>query len=147
MRSSGVDPQLVDQCLQQSATSDDFVYRVSEDRWLWLAFENPASECAAASAVRACAALMQQHDGQMHCQLAAEWKGVELQALHSTTNQRNLLPQLSAAIAEQFSTLAGNRVAPIDELNFNLRSKSDARARSNEMRRIDDVRGGFPKPR
>lgn len=151
LRSSGLDASVVDQWLQKAAAPQDFVYRVSEDRWLWLsvvaksAAGEPAKSGGAFAAVNKYTALAQAQNGQLNCHLAAEWLNVELQSLHSTSNQRNLLPQLAAAIADKFANLSGNRVPPINELKDRLSSATKPLARQRDLLRVDELSSQVPK--
>ncbi len=147
LRSVDADTALVDQWLQQAAAAEDFVYRVSGDRWLWLSINGKASQVATAAATAAshCASLSQEHHAKVNCQLAAEWMNVDLQALHSAENQRNLLPQLSATIADKFACLAGNRVPPINDLKSALNSNSKLRSRQRDLLRVDETSSFAPK--
>lgn len=151
LRSSGLDTSVVDQWLQQSAAPEDFIYRVSEDRWLWLSVgpkavaAGVATQGGATAAVNKYSALAEAQNGQLNCHLAAEWLNVELQSLHSTSNQRNLLPQLAAAIADKFAALAGNRIPPINELRDGLRSPSKPLGRQRDLLRVDEIAGQVPK--
>ncbi len=151
LRSTGMDCNLVDQWLQQAAAPEDFVYRVSDDRWLWLSVGAKSNLKAgvprggATAAVSRYAAEVQALNGQLNCHLAAEWLNVELQSLHNATHQRNLLPQLSAAIADKFATLAGNRIPPIDELRERLMPAPKMLARQRDLLRVDEVSNHIPK--
>lgn len=145
LRSSGADTSFIDQSLQQAAAPEDFIYRVSDDRWLWLSINTKSSTANATVAALKCAAMIQEPNGKLHCQLAAEWINVDLQALHSATNQRNLLPQLSAAIADKFAALAGNRVPPIDQLKVSLNAKPKLISRQRDLLRVDENRNPVPK--
>ncbi len=151
LRSNGLDTSVVDQWLQQSAAPEDFVYRVSQDRWLWLSVGSKAGPSGvaitsgAAAAVNKYTALAEAQNGQLQCHLAAEWLNVELQSLHSTTTQRNLLPQLANAIADKFTTLTGNRIPPIDEIKQRLTSEVKPLTRHRGLMRVDEVAGQVPK--
>jgi len=151
LRSTGLDTSVVDQWLQQAAAPEDFVYRVSEERWLWLSVGTKSASAGAAisggatEAVNKYSALAEARNGQLNCQLAAEWLNVELQSLHSTSNQRNLLPQLAAAIADKFATLSDNRIPPINELRNRLTSATKPLVRQYDLLRVDDVAGQVPK--
>ncbi len=151
VRSTGLDTSVVDQWLQQAAAPGDFVYRVSEDRWLWLSVDSKATTAGAETKSGAVAAVDKYsahaaaQNGQLNCQLAAEWRNVELQSLHSATNQRNLLPQLAAAIAEKFASLTSNRIPPINELKSRLVPAAKAVARQGDLLRVDDVESRIPK--
>ncbi len=147
LRSSGADTAMVDRNLQQSAAPEDFIYRVSDDRWLWMTIvKKPSAENATSpnAAALKCAAQMVEPNGKLQCQLAAEWINVDLQALHNAANQRNLLPQLSSAIADKFATLAGNRVPPIDQLNANDIAKRKPLARQRDLLRVDETGRNIP---
>ncbi len=150
LRSTGLDTSVVDQWLQQAAAPGDFIYRVSQDRWLWLSVGTKAGSAGvvvggANAAVSKYSALAEAQNGQLHCHLAAEWLNVELQSLHSATNQRNLLPHLAAAIADKFATLAGNRIPLIDELKGRFASAAIPLKRQRGLVRVDDVAGEVPK--
>ena len=150
LRSTGLDTSVADQWLQQSAAPEDFIYRVSDDRWLWLSVCAKAgtagvSTGGAVAAVSKYSALAEAQKGQLNCHLAAEWLNVELQSLHSTSNQRNLLPQLANAIADKFATLAGNRIPPINELKDGLRVPARPLGRQRDLLRVDDMAGQVPK--
>ncbi len=133
LRSSGFNTSLADQLLQQSAAPSDFVYRIADDRWLWLSIIQSPLDARASdsnspiSSKGAVERLSEQltermavESGRLNCQLAFEWADIDLHALHNSLNQRNLLPQLSAAIADKFMQLTGNRIPPINELNGEL---------------------------
>lgn len=141
VRSSGLDTKQVDQWLQQSSAQEDFVYRVSEDRWLWLSIcsKSPTkgTMARAASAVTNFATQGLPQNGRLNCQLAAEWLNVELQSLHSNSNQSNLLPQLASAIADKFAALTGNHVPPINELKANITHSIKPPKRSRDLLRAD----------
>jgi len=151
LRSTGLDTTVVDEWLQQAAAPEDFVYRVSQDRWLWLSVGTKSVSAGvevsggAISAVNKYSALTEAQNGQLNCQLAAEWLNVELQSLHSASNQCNLLPQLAAAIADKFATLAGNRIPPINELRDRPTAAAKPLVRQNELLRVDDVVRQVPK--
>ena len=150
LRSSGLDTTIMDQWLQQSAAPEDFVYRVSEDRWLWLSIGWKSTTAlgtargGAVDAVNKYSAQAKAENGQLTVQLAAEWLNVELQSLHSATNQRNLLPQLAASIADKFAALTGNRVPPINELKNRL-APTKPLSRQPGLLRVDDVSIQVPK--
>ena len=150
LRSTGLSTSAVDQWLQKAAATEDFVYRVCEDRWLWLSVgakttAEVATRSGAAAAVNKFSALALAHNGQLNCQLAAEWLNVELQSLHSATNQRNLLPQLARAIADKFAVLAGDRIPPINELKNRLTLAPKPLARQHDLLRVDEVGSQIPK--
>ncbi len=136
LRSAGLNTRLADQLLQQSASPNDFVYRIADDRWLWLSIlqsSNKSGEATSKVAISSKGAVerlseqlterMAVESGRLNCQLAFEWSDVDLQSLHSSLNQHNLLPQLSAAIADKFAQLGGQRIPPIDELNHEVVSE------------------------
>jgi nitrogen-specific signal transduction histidine kinase len=151
LRSAGLETTVVDQWLQQSAAPEDFVYRVSEDRWLWLSIGSQAGSVGgqtsggATAALNKYSALVQAQQGQLNCHLAAEWLNIELQSLHSTSNQRNLLPHLATAIADKFAALAGNRIPPINELKDAQRVPSKPQGRYGDLLRVDDMTSQLPK--
>lgn len=150
LRSSGLDTTVVDRWFQQSAAPQDFVYRVSEDRWLWLSVRSKNTSAGATiggaqTAINKYSGLAEAQNGKLNCHLAAEWLSVELQSLHSTSNQRNLLPQLAAAIADKFAALAGNRVPPINELKDQLSTEAKPSARQRGLLRVDEVNRQVPK--
>jgi signal transduction histidine kinase len=129
LRSAGVDTSLADHLLQQSATADDFVYRIADDRWLWLSVVHTSGNGASRSrsAKGAVERLSEQltermavESGRLNCQLAFEWEDIDLHSLHNSLHHRNLLPQLATAIADKFAELIGHRIPPISELNGEL---------------------------
>ena len=147
LRSADADTGLVDQWLQQAAAPEDFVYRVSDDRWLWLSVDGKSSQVAsaAANAARQCSSSLLGRQATVNSQLAAEWLNVDLQALHSAENQRNLLPQLSAAIADKFASLTGNRIPPINDLKSALNASAKLPARNRDLLRVDETGSFVPK--
>ncbi len=151
LRSTGLNVAAVDRWLQQAAAPEDLVYRVSADRWLWLSVGSKASLLGSAkgnganAAVKNYAAQAQAENGQLNCQLAAEWQNVELQSLHSASDQRNLLPQLAADIADKFASLTGNHVPPINELKDHFPHATKPLERNYSMLRVDEVANQVPK--
>lgn len=128
LRSSGLNTALADQLLQQAAAPNDFVYRIADDRWIWLSviqFPSPLEtvhfDATSQGAVERLSAQLTERmaveSGRLNCQLAFEWADIDLHSLHNSLNHRNLLPQLSTAIADKLEQLRGNRIPPIDELN------------------------------
>lgn len=147
IRSSGLDAYRVDRLLQEQATPGDLVYRVSDDRWLWLTMQGESSKSRAVGAI---GQLIDQEgvaNGRIHSQLMIEWPHVDFCELLSATDQRHLLPQLSKSIARKFDELAGNRIPPIDQLKTSFRSAKPAGGsgrersdRNQRMLRVDTPR-------
>ena len=149
--STSLDTAAVDRWLQQVASPEDFVYRVSEDRWLWLSADAQAPTLGSAkgngavAAVKNYAAQAQAESGQLNWQLTAEWHNVELKSLHSATDQRNLLPQLAADIADKFASLTGNLIPPINELKDQFPLATKAHDWKFTLLRVDELASQVPK--
>jgi nitrogen-specific signal transduction histidine kinase len=142
LRSVDLDTAKVDLSLQQKAAMEDFIYRVSNDRWLWLTTSNKRTEAEGLNELRESIEIEQEFAGKMFGQLVCEWPNVDLRNLHSASDARNLLPQLSASISKKFDELAGNRVPPIDQLQSGLSSSLQQSRRNGHQQivRIDRPR-------
>lgn len=151
----------MDEQLQRAASPRDFVYRVSHDRWLWLALNTmvthsqigpqrkplPALPPALAKVLRGHRALnMDSVQGwRQQCVYRSE-PIVLRQDLHASGTQRSL-GHLTAVLAEMLAELNGNRVPPIDVLSAGPLPQPLANNVPLMQRRLDQpqtalVRGG-----
>ncbi len=116
LRSVGADSNRVDRMIQERVSANDFVYRVSEDRWLMLSMNEVAIHSDGMASMRREIEDSLANAGSLHGQLVYVWPNVDLSQLHLSSDERNLLPHLAQAISQKFDELAGNRVPPIDQL-------------------------------
>ncbi len=116
LRSVGADANRVDRMIQERVSANDFVYRVSEDRWLMLSMNDATIHSDGMANMRREIEDSLDNAGSLHGQLVYVWPNVDLSQLHFASDERNLLPHLSQAVAQKFDELAGNRVPPIDQL-------------------------------
>ncbi|MCA9133320.1 MAG: hypothetical protein KDA45_09205 [Planctomycetales bacterium] len=123
------DAEQLDRRLQQAASGRELVYRVAQDRWLWIgltAASAPGRTAPAAdkpSLARVLEAWQAERQnvagarGRCFEQLVYRLSGVTLADLHSVARARYRLPQVTAAIAEKMAQLMGAHIPPVDELS------------------------------
>ncbi len=148
IRCAGIDTELVDSQLQQAASPREFVYRVGRDRWLWIALVRSRKadnqETALQATLRRLRDMGRQRV-QASCmeQLVYSVRGLSLGRLHSASDQRCRLPNLTRTIAERIGELVGHRVLPVDELD----SRSQAIIIRSPDRGIRRIRQDQPQSR
>ncbi len=117
--------------LQRATSINDLVYRVAQDRWLWLSLQNQSSfktakmPPALTSVLRA-APRWEGLDGSgrrclaLKCleQRVFQMNDVSLIELQAGAATRYRLPAITGAIAEKFAELMGSHVPPVDELDM-----------------------------
>ncbi|MCA9128441.1 MAG: HAMP domain-containing histidine kinase [Planctomycetales bacterium] len=121
IRASSLDVRLVDSLLQQSASASDFVYRVGEDRWLWLSLlERPDGQPdrSVDSAVKLIVSALGTRIPEAAC-LAERVYRISGYVAHQSdaSGQRFNLNEAANLLACQIARLTGRQVPKVDDLS------------------------------
>jgi signal transduction histidine kinase len=141
-----------DQQLQQAASSDEFVYRVSIDRWLWLSVTPIAEVGKVPSALQATAAritrLGRQTASDANCQVELLYSHVFPGAALDRAVHSENLRRFASDLCEQFELQLAGRVPRIDQLDPESNSAlKPLNAGPNNRVRCDTAEDTLLKPR
>lgn len=124
IRSSGLNQQFVDTQLQQSASVSDFVYRVSNDRWLWFTMlpSNATESSNLDAALRRLRDMRSGSDANRLCQaqLVYRVRGIDASAAQQQLHTR--LTEVVHLLASQIGRLLAGRVPAVDDIGHHASS-------------------------
>ncbi len=117
----------IDLQLQQAASSDDLVYRVARDRWLWLSKQAATSSGALPSGMSAALHKLRERDNAWNVPLECRrqqvfaWQPAVSPAVSdskspSESKGQTCMVRLTSIIAERIAELIGDHIPPIDDL-------------------------------
>lgn len=115
-----MDGALVDRELQRMAKTNDFVYRVAADHWLWLTLVDSVNSRAEDiySTTRRLREIGQRSKPDARCdtEMFFSMNDLPFAGLNGTSDQGQQLPFLTQLILGQFEQQLDGRVPPIDEI-------------------------------
>lgn len=132
--------QTIDARLQQAASSNELVYRVAADRWLWLSLQSSTSPEATPHSLSNVLRDLRERDNAwnrpLDCrhQQVFQWQPAADASRGRGKRNHTHLMSLTSKLAEKVAEFVGNHVPPLDELQTTdapivIRPKSGGPAR------------------
>ncbi|MCC7335099.1 MAG: HAMP domain-containing histidine kinase [Pirellulaceae bacterium] len=114
--------QTIDARLQQAASSNEFVYRVAADRWLWLSLQSTTSPEKFPHSLSEVLRELRERDNAwnrpLDCrhQQVFQWQSVANDRRGRSPRDHSYLMSLTSKLAEKLAEFVGEHVPPLDEL-------------------------------